>query len=356
VEKVLLAVFQKTVLVKSLFNKGRIPNLQYFKPSSPKNILMSKIISKLRNYKVSYIIYNFLHRNKLKHNRDLYQNLHIKKPLYWSVNSADFAELPQHIPWLDKPTAKEDLLKNEKYLQLSPTTQQQVLEWIEKGAIILKKFLSAEEINAINLEVETLLNAKKIKPLENGKIMFAFKQSFLLKKLISDKRIIDFFEFIFQQPVLPFQTINFIKGSQQKAHSDSIHMTTYPLGYLSAAWFALEDMDETNGALFYYPGSHRLPYILSPDFDHKTGLLQLDPRTNIKYEEKIESIISEAKLEKKDFYAEKGDVFLWHANLIHGGNRISDNNRSRKSMVAHYFAKNVIKYHEISQRPALLEA
>ncbi len=317
---------------------------------------MGKLISKLRNYKISYIIYNFLHRNKLQHNRDLYKNLQIKKPIYWSVNSGDFAKLPQHIPWLDKPSAKEDLLKNEKYLQLPLFTQLQVLEWIDKGAVILKNFLSVNEINAINLEVETLLNTNKIKPLENGKIMFAFKQSILLKKLISDKRIIEFFEFIFQQPVLPFQTINFIKGSQQKAHSDSIHMTTYPLGYLAAAWFALEDIDETNGALFYYPGSHRLPYILSPDFNHETGLLQLDPTTNIKYEEKIESIISEANLDKQHFYAEKGDVFLWHANLIHGGNVITDNNRSRKSMVAHYFAKNVIKYHEISQRPALLEA
>ncbi len=37
----------------------------------------------------------------------------------------------------------------------------------------------------------------------------------------------------------PLQTIAAHKGSQQGVHSDSIHMTTYPLGYLSAAWIAL---------------------------------------------------------------------------------------------------------------------
>ncbi len=40
----------------------------------------------------------------------------------------------------------------------------------------------------------------------------------------------------------PLQTIASHKGSQQAAHSDSIHMTTYPLGYLTAAWIAFEDI------------------------------------------------------------------------------------------------------------------
>ncbi len=132
-------------------------------------------------------------------------------------------------------------------------------------------------------------------------------------------------------------------------------MTTYPLGYLPVAWFALEDIDAKNGSLSYYPGSHKLPYVLSPDFDHKSGIIQLDPDTNERYEDKIAEIIAIDEIEKIDVYAEKGDVFLWHANLIHGGNPIVDNTRTRKSMVVHYFARHVIQYHQISQRPALLE-
>jgi ectoine hydroxylase len=233
--------------------------------------MFKRAISRLRDFKFTYIIYNFFHRRQLGHNRSFYKKLQIKKPL------------------------------------------------------------------------------------GNGKIMFAFKQSLLLKKIADDDRITSLFEFIFQQPVIPFQSINFLKGSQQRAHSDSIHMTTYPLGYLSAAWFALEDIDGKNGSLFYYAGSHKLPYVLSPDFDHKSGLLQLDPDTNSRYEERMAAIIATGNLVKTDFYAGKGDVFLWHANLIHGGNAIADISRTRKSMVVHYFAKNVIKYHEISQRPALIE-
>ena len=314
------------------------------------------VINKLRGLKISYITYNFFHRKKLQHNQHLYKQLHIKKPVYWNISSEDFARLPQNRPWLDEPGAKEKLIIDEAYLRLPAAVQQYLVQWTEQGFIILENFLSIAEADAVNAEVAKLLQEKKIKPLDNGKIMFAFKQSLLLNKLIRDERITGLFELMFQQPVIPFQTINFLKGSQQRAHSDSIHMTTYPLGYLAAAWFALEDIDDTNGSLFYYPGSQQLPYVLSHDFDHKTGVLQLDPALNFQYEEKIADTIQKADLTKKDFYAKKGDVFLWHANLIHGGNAITDESRTRKSMVVHYFAKDVIKYHEISKRPALLDA
>ncbi len=47
-------------------------------------------------------------------------------------------------------------------------------------------------------------------------------------------------------------------------------------------------------------------------------------------------------------------MLIWHANLIHGGEKITRENSTRKSMVVHYFAEDVIKYHEITERPALL--
>ena len=73
------------------------------------------------------------------------------------------------------------------------------------------------------------------------------------------------------------------------------------------------------------------------------------------YEDVLEQTISNSKFQKKIFLAKKGDVFVWHANLIHGGMPVNDNSLTRKSMVIHYFAKDVIKYHEITERPSLLK-
>ena len=57
-----------------------------------------------------------------------------------------------------------------------------------------------------------------------------------------------------------FQSINFLTGSEQHTHSDSIHMSTFPLGGMAAAWVALEDITPGNGPLRYYTSSHKLPY------------------------------------------------------------------------------------------------
>ena len=155
--------------------------------------------------------------------------------------------------------------------------------------------------------------------------------------------------------VLPFHTIHFIEGSEQKAHSDSIHMTTEPEGYLTAAWVALEDTHAGNGPLFYYPGSHRLPYVMTTDYDSGNTALTIGKNIYKKYEDKMQEVIESNNLKKEHFFAKKGDVLIWHANLLHGGEAITQQGTTRKSMVAHYFCEGVICYHEISQRPALID-
>jgi ectoine hydroxylase-related dioxygenase (phytanoyl-CoA dioxygenase family) len=76
--------------------------------------------------------------------------------------------------------------------------------------------------------------------------------------------------------------------------------------------------------------------------------------SNRKYEDKIEEIIAEKGLEKRIFEAKRGDVLIWHANLLHGGSPIAREGLTRRSMVCHYFVEGVICYHEMTQRPALM--
>ena len=146
----------------------------------------------------------------------------------------------------------------------------------------------------------------------------------------------------------PLQTIAAHKGSQQGLHSDSIHMTTYPLGYLTAAWIAFEDIDPASGPLVYYPGSHRLPYVFSKD----VGITEEDFKTKgygpyrDRYEPYIRSLTE--KLEPHYFHAKKGDVLIWHANLIHGGAARRDMALSRKSVVCHFFVKSAFVYHDLA--------
>jgi hypothetical protein len=148
----------------------------------------------------------------------------------------------------------------------------------------------------------------------------------------------------------PFQTITSHKGSQQREHSDSIHMTTYPIGYLTASWVAFEDIHPDSGPLVYYPGSHKLPYVFSKD----VGIEEDDYRTRgyesfaEKYEPRIQEIIAEQRMEPHYFHAKKGDVFFWHANLLHGGSKRRNLQLSRRALVSHYFVKGAVCYHDLS--------
>lgn len=315
---------------------------------------MSFIAELIRNFKPAYSAYNLLHTSQLQHNREAYNRYGIKKPLFAGISSADFKNLPPTAPpWLDNP---DEMWVEQQIAQAQiPEEQREQLRfWRKNGYLILPKFLDENQVESINTEVNRLLSAKSVAFNNYGKIMFAHKKSAIINSHIAQKYLTNLLEILLGKPVIPFQTINFRQGSQQRAHSDSIHMSTYPAGFLAAAWFALEKVDADNGALFYYPGTHRLPYLFNDGYEHGGNNLLLGKHAYKAYENRLEEILQEQKLDPQTFHANPGDVLIWHANLVHGGMPINDPKRTRQSMVAHYFAEGVIKYHEITQRPALL--
>jgi len=312
------------------------------------------MFDKLRQFKFIHWIYNLFHYKMLLHNKAAYKKYNIHKPLVASISSKDFPDKESQA-WLDKGDSKNLVAAKEKFNSFSPDVQQQLLSWSDSGYIILNNFFNDETTESVNKEIEKLLAKKKLHFTHDNKLMFANRVSSLIKKITHKKRLTNILDFILDKQVVPFQTINFLRGSNQRAHSDSIHMTTYPLGYLIAVWIALEDTNMENGPLFYYAGSHRLPFLLNTDFNEGETAITLGKKDYPDYEDAIEKLITKNNFEKIIFLAKKGDVFIWHANLVHGGSPVLNNALTRKSMVIHYYANDVIKYHEISERPSLMD-
>jgi len=308
----------------------------------------------MKRFKILHWLYNLLHYRSLSHNRAAYRAYKVHKPLVASISSKDFPDKTSRA-WLDTGHSSHLVPTRTDYNSFPPAIQQQLLTWSDKGYLIWKSFLDSATTDAILHEVDRLVQKGKLHPTHDNKLMFANRHSALIRDLTREKRLTDLLGFILDKEVVPFQTINFIHGSNQRAHSDSIHMTTYPLGYLIAVWIALEDTNPDNGTLFYYPGSHRLPYLLNSDFNEGESPLLLGNKDYVDYEDRIEEQIKQQSLQPEVFLAKKGDILIWHANLIHGGMPVKDHSLTRKSMVIHYYAKDVIKYHEITERPSLLK-
>jgi ectoine hydroxylase len=308
----------------------------------------------LKKYKFFHWLYNLLHYRSLSHNRAAYKRYQIHKPVVASISSRNFPDKASRA-WLDTGHSRELAPTRAAFAGFPDGVRQSLLSWSDKGYLIMEGCFSPAEADGIQQETDRLVARGKLRPTHDNKLLFANRKSGTIRQITHDKRLVSVLSFILDKTVLPFQTINFMQGSSQRAHSDSIHMTTYPLGYLIAVWIALEDSSSDNGPLFYYPGSHRLPYLLNEDFNEGSTSLRLGRKDYRDYEDRIEATIREKQLEKAVFIARKGDVLIWHANLIHGGMPILNPALTRKSMVIHYYAADVIKYHEISERPSLLK-
>ncbi|MFU8970642.1 phytanoyl-CoA dioxygenase family protein [Chryseobacterium wangxinyae] len=285
------------------------------------------------------------------HNIPLYKKFGIEKNYFSSISSKDFQGLDNSERKVNYVKLKEiNFFKN-----LNEQDQKSVLEFDDNGFLVLRNFLSNEIADKINTEIDSLLNDGTIKFRYGGKLMFVIHYSEIVKNIGNDKDMLEFLSVLIDGEAKLFQSINFINGSQQKTHSDSIHMTTYPLGGLLGVWIALEDVDENNGALHYIPGSHKLPYFLNSDYDNEGTFFKIGKKSYLAYEEFLAAKVQELGLKKEIFKAEKGDLLIWHANILHGGEPHLDKSRTRKSLVYHYFDKNSVCYHEVTQRPALFE-
>jgi ectoine hydroxylase len=313
-----------------------------------------RLTDHLKKIKPIHWIYNLTHLVALAHNKNPYKKYGVKKPIFGSVSSKDFPDKTSRA-WLDTEDSNIAVHSKKEFELFSPELQRQLKKWSTEGYLTLSKYFADTEADAVNKEVDRLINEKGHIVTHDNKLMYGYKHSDAIKKMMHNPGLIEILSFILNKEVVPFQTLNFIKGSGQRAHSDSIHMTTYPLGYLIAAWIALEDIHPDSGPLFYYPGSHKLPYLLNDDFENYSTKFLLGKKTYSDYEDVTEDILNKSDFEKKVFLPKKGDVLIWHANLIHGGMPVVNPALTRNSMVIHFYAKDVIKYHEITERPSLMK-
>jgi ectoine hydroxylase-related dioxygenase (phytanoyl-CoA dioxygenase family) len=145
-----------------------------------------------------------------------------------------------------------------------------------------------------------------------------------------------FLSIVFEEDALLFQSLSFHTGSEQAIHQDTAYVVTTDPMRLCASWIALEDVAEGSGELMYYEGSHRLPeFHFSDRFKHWSP-----DRDGAEQHERWGALLHENAVRMgmplKHFRPRKGDVFIWSADLAHGGSPIQDRRLTRRSIVGHY--------------------
>ena len=254
-------------------------------------------------------------------------------------NEIDMSQM--NLPWVESPFFS-DIIKTKN---IPEEDKKLASEYYENGFIVLSNIFTNELIDQIksemndkgfneNFPIQTFRN--------NIRIQDLWQYSDSVKELACHPKIMDTLKMLYEREPVPFQTLNFKVGTQQKAHSDTLHFSSLPARYMCGVWVALEDITENNGPLFYYPGSHRNPEYNFSDFKNTTEDTSYENYPE--YETFMEDLMEKSSYKKKKFLAKKGDALIWSSNIIHGGSPVEDPQSTRYSQVTHYYFENCIYY------------
>jgi hypothetical protein len=144
-----------------------------------------------------------------------------------------------------------------------------------------------------------------------------------------------------------YQTLNYPRSSLAFTHSDYVHFGTYPAQGMTAVWVALEDIHPDAGPLFYYPGSHKMPFVNMQDLLLRTVKDGDYPLC----QDQMQAVAEHMGYKRATFLPKHGEALLWHGNLLHGGPYPVSTNLTRLSMVTHYhFYENEYGWHPVASR------
>jgi Phytanoyl-CoA dioxygenase (PhyH) len=171
--------------------------------------------------------------------------------------------------------------------------------------------------------------------------------SIAAKKISLHPKIAEVLGHIFRDSPVVLQSLNFSTGSEQHVHQDFAFVPAQVPSQLAASWVALEDVHPDAGPLVYIPGSQHIR-----KFDWGDGMFRTEQssRTPEDFSEHIWSECARAGLRPQTFCPKRGDVFLWHSALAHGGAAVRDPARTRLSYVTHYSQASTHLFHHMNRQ------
>jgi Phytanoyl-CoA dioxygenase (PhyH) len=181
--------------------------------------------------------------------------------------------------------------------------------------------------------------AQRLMNLDYGnqpRLMDAWTYNDDVRSLACDPGILRLLADLYGREAIPMQTLNFRVGTEQPTHSDTVHFNSDPENFMCGVWIALEPITEENGPLHYYPGSNLWPILNLDDIGAvaEPGFWWENYEC---HQEVLREFVRVRGAKKERILAEPGDVIIWAANLLHGGEPITRLGATRNSQVSHYY-------------------
>ncbi|MBX7244825.1 MAG: phytanoyl-CoA dioxygenase family protein [Candidatus Sumerlaeaceae bacterium] len=306
----------------------------------------------------------------------------LKKPKPAGPQVKKWVTRPEDMPWFDQANAEQVLEKRRAERNYTDREFEMLRQWVRDGYHVVDNVVDMKLIDGMVQDIENLWTTsdgipglvlhdlrltdgpevthnvphvdlvkhsaeqrQEIKKRSHWRCSEFFKYSKNCAEIRLNPELERLISLIMDRPTPPEYTVNFMWGSRQALHQDGAVFHLHPPNYLCGVWLACEDISPDSGPLVYYPGSHRSQFF--PKFDNY-------PQTNLhccpkeQMQEYADFMEQQAKnYERHQFVAKKGQVLLWHAMLIHGGDTVRRPELTRHSYVCHYVPPGMKKDDEV---------
>jgi ectoine hydroxylase-related dioxygenase (phytanoyl-CoA dioxygenase family) len=251
-------------------------------------------------------------------------------------------------PWFEHPFFP-DLIRK---AGLSAEQENIVRRYARDGYVVIDPKLDDELIERAAADMRRI-SPSQLMLSNEARLQDAWTLSAGIREIALSPAVIEVLSLLYQRHPYPFQTLSFLCGSQQRTHSDTIHFGSIPNGFMAGVWIALEDIDESNGPLHYYPESQKLPVYDLLDVG-VTAFTQSNGFENYsRYEDFVERLMVHEGLDRLELHIKRGQALVWSSNLFHGGTPIRDWSRSRLSQVTHYHFAGCMYYAPLLSDPGI---
>jgi len=277
--------------------------------------------------------------------------------------------------WIDRPDSEGVLADKQAAGEISAQLAERIRSFIKDGYVVIANAVSLDQTRRLREEIDafwanppedalienwTEQGKRLIRPhaalrqSDGTKLLDFHAYSATAREAIAAPAVVEFLTAIFEKRPKAFQSLTFWRGSQQPMHKDTAYVPIEgaPL-HLAATWLALEDIDAGTGELEYYVGSHRDPHFL---FSGGSKAVAGAPEEVDKFLASLHEDAQRYGHPRQSFLAKEGDVLIWHADLSHGGARITKPGATRQSLVTHFTPETENPpYMQHAQRPVIDE-
>lgn len=257
--------------------------------------------------------------------------------------------------WIDYPDWEERLAEKMAAGAISESVASLIRTFVADGYVVIPQAVSAEVVADLNARIAgvwqgaypdhkieiygeqvSVVNVAPEYYDRPHKLLDSYAFIAAAQQAAAAPAVAEFMTAVFEDRPKAFQQLTFEWGSQQAIHKDTAYVKIdgNPMSMV-ASWLALEDIREGTGELEYYVGSHKSPDYI---FGSLSKWMEAAPQEHDDFLAALHADAETYGYPRSSFLPKAGDVLIWHADLAHGGSKVTHPGVTRRSLVTHFTA------------------